>query len=61
MYIYAFLVMMALAALLPKIPYLLLALANAAVTLPLAMLSWHLVEKSALERVRRRGLQPHQH
>lgn len=61
MYIYAFPVMMALAALLPTIPCLLLALANAAVTLPRAMLSWHFIEKPALERVRRRGLQPHQH
>ncbi len=56
MYIYAFPVMMALAWLMPTAPHLLLAAANVGATLPLAVLSWHFVEKPVLEFVRRRSL-----
>lgn len=54
MYIYAFPVMMALAALVPVTHHWQLAAMNVLVTLPLAALSWHVVEKPALDRVRRR-------
>lgn len=54
MYVYAFPVMMAVSAVLPFRSHALLALANAALTLPLAALSWHLVERPALSLVRKR-------
>jgi len=57
MYIYAFPVMVVLAACWPTRDHLALALANFAATLPLAALSWHWIERPVLERVRRRGLQ----
>jgi peptidoglycan/LPS O-acetylase OafA/YrhL len=49
MYIYAFPVMMALAALVSFPHHAWLALANFLVTLPLAALSWHFIEKPALD------------
>jgi peptidoglycan/LPS O-acetylase OafA/YrhL len=55
MYIYAFPVMMLLAAAFTFSHHGWLALANAAATLPLAALSWHLVERPVLDRVRRRN------
>jgi len=55
MYIYAFPVMMAIAAWWPTRNHLALALANFAATLPLAALSWHWIEAPVLERMRRRG------
>ncbi|MET0269803.1 MAG: acyltransferase [Sphingomonas sp.] len=53
MYIYAFPVMMAIAALWPTRNYLALSAANFLLTLPLAALSWHYVEKPVLDRVKR--------
>lgn len=53
MYIYAFPLMMAVAVLLPGASAGLLALVTFAATLPCAALSWHVVEKPALDRVRR--------
>ncbi|MDZ3833691.1 MAG: acyltransferase [Sphingopyxis sp.] len=55
MYIYAFPVMMLLASAFTFHHHGWLALANAAATLPLAALSWHLVERPVLDRVRRRN------
>jgi peptidoglycan/LPS O-acetylase OafA/YrhL len=54
MYIYAFPVMVALTALWPTRSHIALALANAAATLPLAALSWHFIEKPALDWFRER-------
>lgn len=53
MYIYAFPVMMAAYALVPALSAPLLALVTLVATLPLAALSWHLVEKPALNHARR--------
>lgn len=58
MYIYAFPVMMAIAALLPVRHHGQLAVLNALVTLPLAALSWHGVEKPVLDLTRRRRTPP---
>ena len=55
MYIYAFPVMMLLAAAFTFSHHGWLALANAMATLPLAMMSWHLVERPVLDHVRRRS------
>lgn len=54
MYIYAFPVMMAVAALVPVTHHWQLALLNLLLTLPLAALSWHFVEKPVLDLVRDR-------
>jgi peptidoglycan/LPS O-acetylase OafA/YrhL len=54
MYIYAFPVMMAVAALIPVTHHAPLAAMTFLATLPLAALSWHWVEKPALDLVRRR-------
>jgi peptidoglycan/LPS O-acetylase OafA/YrhL len=54
MYIYAFPIMMLLNAVVPVRSHLLLALLNLLATLPVAALSWHLVEKPALDAFRRR-------
>lgn len=56
MYIYAFPVMMALAALWPFTNFVALAVATFAATVPLAAFSWHLVEEPVLALVRRRTL-----
>lgn len=56
MYIYAFPVMMALAALWPFTSFVALAAATFAATLPLAAVSWHMVEEPVLLLVRRRTL-----
>lgn len=53
MYIYAFPVMMAVAALVPTQNHWLLAAMNFALTLPVAALSWHFVEHPVLEMLRR--------
>jgi peptidoglycan/LPS O-acetylase OafA/YrhL len=53
MYIFAFPVMLAAQALVATSSHHLLALINLLVTLPLAALSWHLVEKPALDAFRR--------
>lgn len=55
MYIYAFPVMMLLASAMTFSHHGWLALANAVATLPLAALSWHLVERPVLDRVRGRN------
>ncbi len=57
MYIYAFPVMMGIAAIWPTQNVLALSLANAALTLPLAALSWHWVEKPVLDHFRGRRQQ----
>ncbi|KQT34620.1 hypothetical protein ASG29_00105 [Sphingomonas sp. Leaf412] len=54
MYIYAFPIMMAVAALVPVTHHWQLALLNLLLTLPLAALSWHFVEKPVLDLVRDR-------
>jgi peptidoglycan/LPS O-acetylase OafA/YrhL len=54
-YIYAFPVMIALHALWPTHLHLVLAAATLAATLPLAALSWHLIERPALDAFRRRN------
>lgn len=56
MYIYAFPVMVLTAGLLQTSDYRLLAAANFLLTLPLAILSWHFVEKPVLDHVKRRRL-----
>jgi peptidoglycan/LPS O-acetylase OafA/YrhL len=53
MYIYAFPVMVALHALMGQPTYVTLALATFACTLPFAMISWHFVEKPALDLLKR--------
>jgi peptidoglycan/LPS O-acetylase OafA/YrhL len=53
MYIFAFPVMLAAHALVQTGSHHLLALINLVATLPLAALSWHLVEKPALDAFRR--------
>ena len=60
MYIYAFPIMVALHGGWQTSSYILLAVANFALTLPIAIISWHFVEKPALESYRRwrRGRQP---
>ena len=54
-YIYAFPIMTGLAALFPNVPAVGLALLNLLAVLPAAALSWHLVEKPALDAFRRRS------
>ena len=54
MYIYAFPVMMGIAALVPVTHHWQLAALNLAATFPLAVLSWHFVEKPVLDLVRSR-------
>jgi peptidoglycan/LPS O-acetylase OafA/YrhL len=53
MYIYAFPVMLVVHAALPSDSYMLLALLNLLATLPIAVLSWHYLEKPALDLFRR--------
>jgi peptidoglycan/LPS O-acetylase OafA/YrhL len=53
MYIYAFPLMMVIYALWPTDSYLLLALLNLLATLPVAILSWHFVEKPVLDAFRK--------
>lgn len=53
MYIYAFPVMMVLHTLWPTESYLLLSVGNLVMTLPIAILSWHFVEKPVLDAFRR--------
>jgi peptidoglycan/LPS O-acetylase OafA/YrhL len=54
-YIYAFPVMTGLAALLPNLSAAALAMVNLLAVLPIAALSWHLLEKPALDAFRRRS------
>jgi peptidoglycan/LPS O-acetylase OafA/YrhL len=53
MYIYAFPIMMVIHSLWPTDSHMLLALANLLATLPVAIFSWHYVEKPVLDRFRR--------